>query len=242
VVVRIGTSGWSYEHWIGTLYEPGLPRARWLAHYATEFDTVELNGSFYRWPKQSSFASWRAQVPSPFVMSVKASRGLTHYRRLSSPQAWLDRMAAGLHELGDRCGPLLVQLHPGHQRDDARLEAFLAAVPSGLTVAIEMRHSSWDHPSVYAILERFGASYVVMSGARLPCILRATAGLVYVRLHGPDPEALYGGSYSDADLRWWAERIKEWQYQNHDVLVYFNNDLDGNAVRNARDLRAAVDG
>ena len=99
---------------------------------------------------------------------------------------------------------------------------------------------SWDDEQVYRLLEKHGAAYVVMSGANLPCVLRATAGFVYVRLHGPDPDALYGGSYSGDDLRWWAERIREWQAQDRDVLVYFNNDLGGNAVRNARELRAQL--
>ncbi|MFN8101923.1 MAG: DUF72 domain-containing protein [Mycobacterium sp.] len=241
MVVHIGTSGWTYKHWIGTLYEPGLPQRRWLTCYSAEFDTVELNGSFYRWPEEQSFAAWKQQLPPGFTMAVKASRGLTHYRRLRSPEVWLDRMEQGLRALGDACGPLLVQLHPEHSRDDARLDEFLAALPDWLTVAVEFRHPSWDDPQVYGILERHGAAYVVMSGARLPCIPRATAKLVYVRMHGPDPERLYGGSYSAEDLCRWADRIHRWSDENHDVLVYFNNDEAGNAVRDARALRAAVD-
>jgi uncharacterized protein YecE (DUF72 family) len=218
-------------------YESGLPQRQWLTRYSAEFNTVELNGSFYRWPRDMSFAAWRAQLPPDFVMAVKASRGVTHFRRLNSPEAWLDRMEPGLKELGDHCGPLLVQLHPGHERDDARLYSFLAAVPSWITVAVEFRHPSWDDPAVYAVLEEHGASYVVMSGAHLPCVLRATAKLVYIRMHGPHPQRLYDGSYPDTDLCWWAERIREWQHQGHDVMVYFNNDVSGNAVRNAHTLR-----
>jgi uncharacterized protein YecE (DUF72 family) len=134
----------------------------------------------------------------------------------------------------------LVQLHPALERDDARLDYFLGAMPAQIPVAVEFRHPSWDDEQVYRLLEKHGAAYVVMSGANLPCVLRATAGFVYVRLHGPDPDALYGGSYSGEDLRWWAERIREWQAQSRDVLVYFNNDLGGNAVRNARELRAQL--
>lgn len=222
------------------LYEPGLAPARWLDRYAAEFHTVELNASFYRWPGDTSFAQWRDRLPPGFVMTVKAPRGLTHARRLRSPEVWSERLDRGLRQLGDRCGPLLVQLHPAQERDDARLAAFLAAVPAWITVAVELRHPSWDHPAVYALLERHGAAYVVMSGAGLPCVLRATARLVYVRLHGPDSRVLYGGSYSSADLRWWADRIGEWDGQGHDVLAYFNNDGAGNAVRNARELRAAL--
>lgn len=237
MTVRVGTSGWSYDHWDGVLYPPGLPPADRLARYVQEFDTVELNASFYRWPREASFASWRRRLPDGFRMSVKAPRGLTHAKRLYAPEAWADRIARSWHELGDRREVLLVQLPPGQQRDDARLDWFLAALPWWVRVAVELRHPSWDHPDVYALLERRGAAYCVMSGAGLPCVLRATAPLVYVRLHGPDHDGLYGGSYSDDDLRWWADRVREWEAQGRDVLVYLNNDGGGNAVRNARTLR-----
>ncbi len=238
--VRIGTSGWTYRDWVGVLYEPGLAQRRWLERYSAEFSTVEINGSFYRWPTESSFTNWRDRLPEGFEMAVKAPRGLTHARRLASAQPWIDRITAGLAALGERAGPLLVQLHPAHQRDDARLDGFLSAVPDRVTVAVELRHPSWDAAEVYSILERHGASYVVMSGAGLPCILRATAQLVYVRLHGPDPDALYRGSYNSAALGWWADRIREWSAAGHDVLAYFNNDGHGNAVRDAQGLRTRL--
>jgi uncharacterized protein YecE (DUF72 family) len=240
MVVRVGTSGWSYDHWIGVLYEPGLPTAERLSVYSSEFDTVELNASFYRWPAEASFTRWRERLPTGFVMSVKAARGLTHARRLRSPEQWIERIARGWRELGDRRAALLVQLHPAQRRDDDRLDYFLGRLPAEMTVAVELRHPSWDDPAVYAMLERHGTSYVVMSGAGLRCVLKATAHLVYVRLHGPDRINLYAGSYSGDELDWWAERVREWDLQGRDVLVYFNNDGDGNAVRNARDLRAAL--
>lgn len=240
MTVRVGTSGWSYDHWRNVLYEPGLPAARRLERYAAEFDTVELNGSFYRWPSDAQFQRWRDQLRPGFVMAVKAARGLTHARRLRSPEVWIERLERGWRALGDRAGPLLVQLHPALERDDARLDHFLGAMPAGIPVAVEFRHQSWDEPAVYELLERHDAAYVVMSGGGLPCILKATAGFVYVRLHGPDPQAMYGGSYSADDLRWWAARVGEWDAQGRDVYVYFNNDLGGNAVRNARDLKAEL--
>ena len=132
---------------------------------------------------------------------------------------------------------LLVQLPPDFARDDARLDYFLSAVPPWIRVSVEFRHLSWDHPDVYGLLARHGAAYCVMSGAGLPCILRATAPFVYIRLHGPDHEHLYGGSYSEEDLRWWADRIREWRDEGKDVYAYFNNDGGGNAVRNADTLR-----
>lgn len=239
-MIRVGTSGWSYDHWDGVLYEPGTaPRDR-LARYCVEFDTVELNASFYRWPREASFTSWQRRLPPGFVMSVKAPRGLTHARRLYPPGVWSERITRCWHELADKRGALLVQLRPDHERDDARLDWFLGTLPDWVRVAVELRHPTWQHDDVFALLERHGVGYVVVSGAGIPCVLRATAAFVYVRLHGPDHDHLYAGSYSDADLGWWADRIREWAGQGRDVFAYFNNDGEGNAVRNARTLRALL--
>lgn len=242
--VRIGTSGWSYDHWNSVLYPPGTSVAKRLPRYVQEFDTVELNASFYRWPKDSSFESWRRRLPEGFSMSVKAHRGLTHFRRLGSPEPWVERFERCWRALGDRREALLVQLHPQFAFDPeaaARVDAFLTLMPAWIPVAVEFRHPSWDRLAAYALLERHDATYVVMSGAGLPCVLRATSSLVYVRMHGPD-DRLYAGSYSDDDLRWWSDRIGEWCDQGHDVVVYFNNDGEGNAVRNAWSLKAMVAG
>jgi uncharacterized protein YecE (DUF72 family) len=241
VTVRIGTSGWSYQHWTGVLYPRGLAPGKRLARYFETFDTVELNGSFYRWPKESTFAGWRDQLPAGGTMSVKAHRGLTHYRRLTSPEPWIERFEQCWQVLGDRHGVLLVQLHPEHQRDDARLDAFLLGVPPSIRVAVELRHPSWDDPAVYELLQRRRAAYVVMSGAGLACVPRATTDFVYIRWHGPAHEVMYTGSYSDDELRRWADRISEWSAEGKDVWAYFNNDLGGHAVRNAIKLRELLD-
>jgi uncharacterized protein YecE (DUF72 family) len=235
VTISVGTSGWSYAHWTGSLYRPGLPATARLARYVEEFDTVELNASFYRWPQESTFGKWNADLPKDFTLSVKAHRGLTHFRRLKNPEPWVERVDVAWKALGTRRKVLLVQLHPEQQRDDARLDHFLTCFRS-IRVAVELRHPSWNDPAVYALLEQRGAAYVVTSGAGLPCVLQATSDLVYVRMHGPDQSTLYAGSYSDADLQWWADRILEWADQNRDVLVYFNNDGHGYAVHNAREL------
>jgi len=232
-VAHIGTSGWSYDHWAGVLYPPGLPPARRLQAYTDAFRTVELNASFYRWPPTRNFTGWRERLPEGFLMSVKAPRGLTHARRLAEPELWAERIADRWRALGPRAGMLLAQLHPAHERDDARLDAFLAALHPTIPVAVEFRHPTWHVEEVFQLLERRGAAYCVMSGARLPCILRATARQVYVRFHGPSDEHLYAGSYSDDDLRWWADRIREWEGGGHEVYAYFNNDGEGHAVRNA---------
>jgi uncharacterized protein YecE (DUF72 family) len=236
VGIHIGTSGWSYDHWNGVLYPPGLPASRRLDAYTARFPTVELNASFYRWPPPPTFARWRDRLPPGFLLSAKAPRWLTHGRRLLHPESWIDRIAASWHELGDRRAVLLVQLPPDLERDDARLAYFLEAMPPWIRVAVEWRHASWNDEGVFRLLEDHGAAMCVMSGAGLPCVLRATSDIVYVRMHGPDHERLYAGSYSDTDLAWWADRIREWRESEKDVYVYFNNDGDGNAVRNAQTL------
>lgn len=238
--IRIGTSGWSYDHWDGVCYPHGTPPAKRRDYYAARFDTVELNASFYRWPRDTTFAGWRRRLPPGFALSVKAPRGLTHAKKLYAPEVWIERIVRCWHELGDRRAVLLVQLPPAMERDDARLDYFLSRLPWWIRVSVEFRHPSWDDDAVYAILERHGTAYCVMSGAGLPCVLRATAPFVYARLHGPDHEYLYGGSYSEDDLRWWADRIQEWHGAGRDVYVYFNNDGGGNAVRNAETLRGLV--
>jgi uncharacterized protein YecE (DUF72 family) len=235
--IRIGTSGWSYDHWAGVLYPPGLPAAKRLARYVEQFDTVELNASFYRWPKDETFAGWRQRLPDGFTMSVKAQRGLTHYRRLRSPEPWVERFEKSWAALGARREALLVQLHPEMERDDSRLEHFLGCMPDWISTALELRHPSWDDPAVYAILERHNAAYVVMSGPGLTCVPRATSELVYIRMHGPLQTSMYAGSYTDGELHRWADRIAEWHVEGRRVLVYFNNDLGGHAIRNAWKLK-----
>ncbi|MBM7808768.1 uncharacterized protein YecE (DUF72 family) [Geodermatophilus bullaregiensis] len=242
MAVHVGTSGWSYEHWDGVLYPPGTPPRDRLAHYVRRFGTVELNASFYRWPRAATFAGWRDRLPEDFRLSVKAPRGLTHAKRLYAPETWVERITAAWHELDGRRAVLLVQLHPAAARDDARLGYFLSLLPDWVRVAVEFRHPSWHVEEVFALLERHGAAYCVMSGAGLPCVLRATARFVYVRLHGPDTAWLYAGSYPDDDLRWWADRVGEWAASGRDVYAYFNNDGHGHAVRNAETLRALTGG
>jgi uncharacterized protein YecE (DUF72 family) len=239
-VIRVGTSGWSYDHWHPELYVPGLPARDRLAHYATAFSTVELNSSFYRWPRPPAFSNWRQRLPDGFRLSVKAPRGLTHGRRLYAPEMWMQRIGTGWHELGGKRAVLLVQLAPSHARDDARLAYFLRVVPEWVRLTVEFRHPSWHCEEVFALLEAHGVSYCVMSGANLPCILRVTTDFAYVRLHGSDHHHLYAGSYSDTDLMWWADRVQEWNLAGKDVFVYFNNDGDANAVRNARTLRTLL--
>lgn len=240
MTIWIGTSGWSYAHWHGVIYpHGGAPHDR-LGQYVQHFSTVELNASYYRWPGDATFASWHRRLPHGFRLSVKAPGLLTHRSRLYAPENWAARIASAFARLGDRAGILLVQLPPHFAYDGPRLDYFLGCMPRHIQIAVELRHHSWQNEDCFQILERHNAAYCVMSGAHLACELRATASFVYVRMHGPSRDAMYAGSYSDDDLRWWAERLREWAAQGRDVWVYFNNDGEGNAVRNAQTLRTFV--
>lgn len=238
--IYIGTSGWSYDHWQGVLYAPDLPARERLGRYVQHYETVELNSSYYRWPADAAFKSWQRRLPEYFLMSVKAPRGLTHFKRLYQPEKWLATIARSLNYLKQKRGILLVQLAPQFAYDYPRLAYFLEQLPPWLRTAVEFRHPSWHQEDVFELLERHQVAYCVMSGADLPCLLRATAPFVYVRLHGPDRQHLYGGSYSDDDLRWWAARLREWVQMGREVFVYFNNDGEGNAVRNAFTLKGML--
>jgi len=237
--VRIGTSGWSYDHWQGILYPEHTPVGKRLAYYLPRYNTVEVNNTYYRWPPEKTFEGWREKLPPGFLMTVKAPRGLTHYSRLHEPEEWIRRICSGIARLEDRLGVLLIQLPPRFGWNQDRLARFLGTMPGWVRMAFEFRDPSWHRAEVFDLLERHNAAYVVMSGAKLPCILRATASFVYIRFHGPDTEHLYAGSYSDADMGWWADRIREWEAQPriHDVFAYFNNDSFGNALRNADTLK-----
>lgn len=237
MTIHIGTSGWSYDHWQHIVYPPDIPLTQRLSYYVKHFGTVELNSSFYHWPRDTTFAGWRARLPEGFRLSVKAPRGMTHARQLYAPETWIGRVTRGLGHLGDRRGVLLVQLPPQLPCDPPRLQFFLKQMPPWIQLALEFRHPSWHTDQIWHLLEQHAAAYCVMSGAGLPCVLRATAPLVYVRLHGPDHHYLYAGSYSDSDLGWWAEQIWRWAEQGRDVYAYFNNDGYGFAVHNAARLR-----
>ena len=235
--VRIGTSGWSYDHWDGVLYPPRTPVRARLEHYVRAFDAVEVNTSFYRWPPPATFAGWAGRFPPGFTAAVKASRFLTHYRRLRDPDTWLERVREGLAALGPHAGPLLVQLRPDHARDDERLERFLERVPTGVRVAVEFRHDSWDADPVADVLTRHGAAWCVTDGAGLPTARRLTTDVGYLRLHGPADQPRYAGGYSEQQLRGWADLLERWRTAAHQVHVYFDNDIGGHAVHDARRLR-----
>ncbi|WP_053204628.1 DUF72 domain-containing protein [Jiangella muralis] len=232
MVVRVGTSGWQYDSWRGVLYPPGLAQRRWLERYAEEFATVENNGAFYRLPRRETFESWRERLPAGFVMAVKASRYLTHIRRLRDPEEPVRRLLDVASGLGDRLGPVLLQLPPNVPAEPDRLDRCLTGFPRGVRVAVEPRHESWWSDEVRALLERHGAALCWADRRGRPVTpLWRTACWGYLRMHegAARPWPAYGGQA----LRGWADRLARTWPGGEDVFVYFNNDPGGAAVRDA---------
>lgn len=238
MAVLIGTSGWHYRHWRGGFYPAGLPASGWLAHYAARFATVELNNAFYRLPERDTFAGWAGQVPDDFVVAVKASRYLTHVRRLRQPAESVGRLLDHAAGLGRHLGPILLQLPPTLRVDEAALDETLAAFPRRVRVAVEFRHPSWHTDKVRAVLEARGAALCLTDthGRRGPGW--ATAGWTYLRLHAG--RAAPTGCYGRQALESWAGRLAADFRPADDVYVYFNNDGCGCAPRDARRFAAAA--
>jgi uncharacterized protein YecE (DUF72 family) len=231
---RVGCSGWQYRHWRGDFYPAPLPTTRWFDHYARTFDTVEVNNTFYRLPEAGTFAAWRRRAPARFLFAVKASRFLTHLKRLRDPDDALARLFDRAAHLGPLLGPVLYQLPPAWPRDLERLERFLAALPRGPRHAVEFRDPDWYADAVFEALDRHGVSLCVhdMRGSETP--RRSCGPFVYVRLHGT---ARYGGRYPDATLDDWAEWLAAHHEAGRPVFAYFNNDIGGHAPRDALRLR-----
>jgi uncharacterized protein YecE (DUF72 family) len=231
----IGTSGWVYRHWRGVFYPWHLPGEQWLRYYAARFDTVELNNSFYRLPSEGAFRRWKEDAPAGFTYAVKASRYITHMKKLAGAEEALQRFLERSRLLGDRLGPVLYQLPPFWACNADRLRTFLGLLPRDVRHVFEFRHASWFNETVFSLLERYGAALCIVSLPEFPCLLRATAPFVYIRLHGA--EVKYGSCYSERELEWWAEQILGFLHDGKDVYAYFNNDACCYAVQNALRLR-----
>jgi uncharacterized protein YecE (DUF72 family) len=220
--VRIGCSGWNYKHFREVVYPKGLPSRRWLEHYATIFDTVEVNATFYRLPTRSSVAGWVEQTPPGFLFSLKASRYLTHIKRLRDLGPGLERFYDRIEPLArsPKLGPVLWQLPGNFRRDDERLAQALERLPPGRH-CFEFRHESWFHEDVYALLREHGTALVIGDSPSRPFQTNElTAGWTFVRFHGSGGE---GGDYTDAELDSWRRRIAQWR-RRVEVFAYFNND------------------
>jgi len=236
--IHVGTSGWSYPHWAGRFYPEGLPQRRWLAFYARHFATVEINNAFYRLPRPETFAAWAGQTPPHFLFAVKASRYITHLKKLKAPTEALTRLLDHAAHLGDKLGPILFQLPPHWHCNPKRLADFLRRLPRGPDYAFEFRDPSWFCEAVYELLHSHGCAFCIYHLAGLQSPLTVTAPFVYIRLHGPDGP--YQGRYGRARLTPWAARIRAWADEGRTVYCYFDNDQNAYAVDDARTLQGLL--
>jgi uncharacterized protein YecE (DUF72 family) len=235
--VFVGCSGWQYRHWRGDFYPADLPMRLWFEHYAARFDTVEINNTFYRLPDAAVFRAWRQRAPEGFTFAVKASRYLTHMKKLKDPEPPLELFFSRARELGRTLGPVLYQLPPRWPVDIARLEVFLGALPKRRTHVLEFREPSWYRDDVFALMERYGVSLCLhdMHGSASGQL--QVGPIVYVRFHGTER---YSGSYSDERLERWAEWMRSRRAEGRPIYAYFNNDVGGHAPRDAVRLRAML--
>jgi uncharacterized protein YecE (DUF72 family) len=236
--IRIGCSGWVYAHWRGLFYPQKLAARNWFQFYADHFDTVEINNSFYRLPSPETFDTWRAQAPAGFCYAVKANRFLTQAKKLKDCEEPLERMMIPFRHLEPKLGPVLYQLPPRFRLNLDRLERFLELLPTDVTNVFEFRDTSWLVEDVYTLLDRHEASFCAhdMIGLETPRI--ATGRAAYVRFHGG--QGKYWGRYPDGRLLEWAKWMIEQARQGRTVWAYFNNDIDGHALRDAQTLKAMI--
>ena len=231
----VGTSGWSYRHWQKRFYPPDLKTSDWLGYYAHNFPTVEINNTFYHLPSEKAVRRWQRITPPSFVFAVKASRYLTHIKRLRAPVESLKRFLAVVSPLGKKLGPILFQLPPGFKRDLERLESFLEGLPPQYRYAVEFRHPSWYVGEVDALLKKFNVAFCIHDFAGKFTPFKLTADFTYLRFHGP--KGRYRGSYSTQTLQHWAEILDSLPSRIKVVYCYFNNDERAYAVKNARQLK-----
>jgi uncharacterized protein YecE (DUF72 family) len=233
--IRIGTSGWHYQHWSDILYPPGLAARGYLDCYARHFETVEINATHYRLPETATLEHWREETGPDFVFACKASRYITHMKKLKEPEKTTGKFFEAVGHLEPKLGPVLFQLPPRWHADGERLGGFLDSLPPGLRFAFEFREPSWHCDPVFEILRAHNAALCIHDHPDCGSPVLVTADFAYIRFHGTS--AGYRGCYSDSQLAGWARRIVGWRAQGKDVFCYFNNDAEGHAVRNARRLR-----
>ncbi len=232
----IGTSGWWYDHWYGKFYPPELEKREWFSHYAKVFDTVEVNSSFYRLPFEGMVKGWARKAPKGFKFTLKMWRRVTHLKRLKGVEEDLSIFFERVKPLEKQYGAILHQLPPSLKVDLPVLERFLKMLPEGLDHAVEFRNESWLESRTFSLLKKYNVAYCITSMPEFPELFELTADFSYIRLHGR--ETLYGSSYSDDELKRWTRKIRGFLRKKiKRVYVYFNNDNNAYAVKNALKLR-----
>jgi uncharacterized protein YecE (DUF72 family) len=234
----VGCSGWHYEHWRGLCYPQELPKPKWLSFYARQFDTVELNNSFYRVPSEKAFTTWRKSTPENFIFAVKVSCFITHIKRFRNLGSAVEDFLCRAGLLKEKLGPLLYQLPPSMKRNDVLLQDFLSSLTPKYQYVIEFRHESWIDERVFDILRRHNVGLCVFDMPGFSCPLVATSDFAYVRFHGS--EGLYSSCYSDEELSRWAQRIARLGQNVKASYIYFNNDAEAFAAENAITLRSLL--
>lgn len=235
---RIGTSGWQYDHWRSSFYPRDVPKKDWFNYYAAQFDTVEINNSFYRQPSDATWDRWHDEAPPGFRFAVKANRYITHMKQLKDCEEPLRRFFGGAERLKSFLGPVLFQMPQHFQRNDnniAKLKRFLSLLPRRHRQVFEFRHDSWFNNETFALLREHGAGFCVYDMPNVDCPVVATASHGYIRFHGS--EEMYGTNYTDEILGGWSSQIKKLALGLGEVWIYFNNDAHGYAPANALRLR-----
>lgn len=234
----IGTSGWHYDDWRGRFYPEKTAKKDFLELYAKRFGVVEVNNTFYALPRVETLEGWRDIVPKGFLFACKASRFITHIKKLNEPEDSIKKFFATVDALGENLGPVLFQLPPNWNANAERLAAFLDALPTGYRYTFEFRDPSWFNQEVYDALGRHNAALCLYAMGLAESPIQVTADFVYMRLHGP--EEGYRGSYDDQTLKEWARRIRGWLDEGRDVYCFFDNDQEANAPHDAARLKEMV--
>lgn len=233
--IHIGTSGWQYEHWQGPFYPEDLPQKEFLDVYARHFHTVELNNTFYQLPAEKTLVNWRESTPADLVFSVKASRYITHMKKLKDSEEPVTNFLKRVELLEDKLGPILFQLPPNWNFNLARLNSFLEALPTGFRYTFEFRDTGWLNPEAYQALKDHKAALCIYDFDGRLSPKEITTDFIYIRLHGPDGP--YQGSYDASTLSGWSGAFNTWSEQGHQIFCYFDNDQAGHAVKNALSLQ-----
>lgn len=233
-MIRVGTSGWNYPEWQDKFYPEEVAQSDWLNYYQHNFRTIEINNTFYQLPEEQTFRNWYDAVEEGFVFAVKANRYITHLKNLLQPEEPVSKLIKRARLLGDKLGPILFQLPPYWQINASRLTGFVEALPPDLRFVFEFRHPSWYTEEVLRILRDNNLALCVHDHQDAPAPHEITADYLYLRFHGPSGE--YWGEYTEEEMKKWAARLRAWNEEAQDVFIYFNNDADAAAIRNAGQL------
>ena len=238
--IRIGTSGWYYDHWRERFYPPGLAKNKWFEHYAQYFNTVEINNTFYHLPKPQTLTRWRDLAPKGFLYAVKANRYITHIKRLKDTAEEVKRFFDVVGLLKEKLGPILYQLPPSLNKNLDLLASFIKLLPKKSCAVFEFRHESWYEQDTFELLRRLGIGFCIHDLGELTTPRIITGEMVYIRFHGT--AGRYSGNYTDKMLADWAGWIRENRKSATAIYAYFNNDADAHAINDAKQLKNLIAG